>query len=111
MVKLKTNAEIEIMHEGGRILKSVAEELIPWIQVGLTTKQIDEKAEELIRKKGAEPSFQKVKGYNWTTCIPVNEQAVHTPPSERELEDGDLVTLDIGVFYKGFHTDYAHSVS
>lgn len=109
MIKLKTQEEIEIMKEGGKILRKVVDELVPWITVGQSTLQIDTKAEELIRGYGAEPSFKTVKGYNWTICIPVNEQAVHTPPSDRILVDGDLVTVDIGVLYKGFHTDYAYS--
>jgi len=109
MIKLKTNDEIEIMKHGGKILRDVVDELIPWVAVGQTTKEIDTKAEELIRAKGGEPSFTKVKGYHWTTCIAVNEQAVHTPPSDRTLKDGDVVTIDIGVFYKGFHTDYAYT--
>ncbi len=109
MINLKTKEEIEVMKEGGKILKSVADELMAWIEPGLRTLEIDQKAEELIRQSGAEPSFKTVKGYDWTTCIPVNEQAVHTPPSERVLVDGDLVTVDIGVLLKGFHTDYAFS--
>lgn len=109
MIYLKTPEEIEIMKEGGKILKEVVDELIPSIEVGQSTLEIDKKAEELIRSKGAKPSFKTVKGYSWTTCIPVNEQAVHTPPSDRILNDGDLVTVDIGVLYKGFHTDYAYS--
>lgn len=109
MIHLKTSEEIEIMKQGGKILKTVSDELISWITVGQSTLEIDKKAEELIRSHGAEPSFKTVKGFNWTTCIPVNEQAVHTPPSKRILVEGDLVTLDIGVLYKGYHTDYAYS--
>jgi methionyl aminopeptidase len=109
MIQLKTKDEIELMKDGGKILKTVVDELIPWISVGQSTLEIDSKAEELIKKHGGEPSFKTVPGFSWTTCIPVNEQAVHTPPSNRILKDGDLVTVDIGVLYKGFHTDYAYS--
>jgi methionyl aminopeptidase len=109
MIQLKTKEEIELMKDGGKILKTVVDELIPWIAVGQSTLEIDKKAEELIKKNGGEPSFKTVPGFSWTTCIPVNEQAVHTPPSNRILKDGDLVTIDIGVLYKGFHTDYAYS--
>jgi methionyl aminopeptidase len=109
MIYLKTPEEIELMKEGGKILREVVDELIPSIDIGQSTLEIDKKAEELIKSKGAQPSFKTVKGYSWTTCIPVNEQAVHTPPSKRILQDGDLVTVDIGVLYKGFHTDYAYS--
>lgn len=110
MIHLKTNAEIEIMKEGGAILRKVADQVIPKITPGMTTLEIDALSESLIRGYGAEPSFQTVKGYKWSTCTPVNEQAVHTPPSKRELKDGDIMTLDIGVLHKGFHTDYAYSV-
>ena len=109
MIQLKTKEEIKVMKEGGAILKRVVDEIIPWIEVGQSTLQIDQKAEELIKKYGGEPSFKSVPGYSWTTCIPVNEQAVHTPPSKRVLTDGDLVTIDIGVLYREFHTDYAYS--
>lgn len=109
MITLKTPEEIEIMKVGGKILKNVVDELVPWIQEGQSTLEIDKKAEELIRSQGAEPSFKTVNGYDWTICIPINEQAVHTPPSNRVVQDGDLVTVDIGVLYKGFHTDYATS--
>lgn len=108
-IQLKTDEEIRIMKEGGTILRKVVDEIIPKIDVGMKTEQIDSEAERLIRGYGAEPSFKTVKGYHWTTCLPVNAQAVHTPPSNYELKDGDIITLDIGVLYKGFHTDFAYS--
>ncbi|OGK13446.1 type I methionyl aminopeptidase [Candidatus Roizmanbacteria bacterium RIFCSPLOWO2_01_FULL_38_12] len=110
-VLLKTNKEIETMAEGGRILKTVADEVVTYIKPGVTTNEIDAIADKLISKNGAEASFKKVRGYNWATCLPVNEQAVHTPPSSRTLKIGDIVTLDIGVYYRGFHTDYAVTVA
>ena len=111
MVKLKTKEEIEVMKEGGRRLREVVKELFPQIKAGMTTKQIDNKAEELIIKMGGEPSFKKVKGYQWSTCLSVNEQIVHTPPSNRVLREGDILTVDIGMFYKGLHTDYADTLA
>lgn len=107
MIHLKTTKEINIMAESGKRLKKVVNQLIPIIKVGATTKEIDERAEKLVFKEGGEPSFKKVKGYHWTTCLPINEQVVHTPPSDRVLKRGDLLTLDIGMYYRGFHTDYA----
>jgi len=107
MIHLKTSEEINIMVEGGKRLKKVVNQLIPIIKPGMTTKEIDEQAEKLVFKEGGEPSFKKVKGYYWTTCLPINEQVVHTPPSDRVLKKGDLFTLDIGMYYQGFHTDYA----
>ncbi len=110
MIHLKTEEEIKIMKEGGKRLKNIVREFMPTIRAGMTTKEIDEKAESLIGKYGGEPSFKKVPGYHWTICIPINEQVVHTPPSKRRLANGDIVTVDIGMFYKGFHTDYADTI-
>jgi methionyl aminopeptidase len=110
MIHLKTQEEIEIMREGGRRLRNVVKKLMSSIRVGATTKEIDRKAESLIRKYNGEPSFKKVPGYHWSICIPINEQIVHTPPSKRRLKGGDIVTVDIGMFYKGFHTDCADTV-
>ena len=104
---LKSPKEIEIMKECGRMLTASVDELLPFIKPGITTLAIDEEAERLIVKNGAESSFKKVRGYKWSTCLPINEQAVHTPPSNRVVKDGDVLTLDIGAYYKGYHTDYA----
>lgn len=111
MIHLKSDVEIGIISEGGRRLRRVVNELRPIIKAGITTRQIDIEAETLIKKRGGEPSFKRVPGYKWSTCLPVNEQIVHTPPSDRKLIDGDIVTLDIGMYYKGFHTDYADTVA
>ncbi|MEN9327547.1 MAG: hypothetical protein RI947_355 [Candidatus Parcubacteria bacterium] len=110
MIHLKTPAEIKIMQEGGAILRKVVDELMPMVKPGITTEYIDKKAVELITKCGGEVSFNKVPGYKWATCVPVNEQIVHTPPSKKVLKEEDVLTVDIGVFYKGFHTDYADTV-
>ncbi len=107
MIDYKTDEEIKIMAEGGAKLREVVKELLPKIKVGVTTKYIDQEAERLIREKGGEPSFKKVKNYYWTTCLPINEQVVHTPPSDRVLKNGDILTVDIGMYFKGYHTDYA----
>lgn len=109
MVTIKTDKELQYMQEGGDILKSVVKKIFPSVRAGVTTKQIDDLAEKLIRAAGAEPSFMRVKNYKWTTCLPINEQVVHTPPSNRIIQAGDVLTLDIGVYYKGLHTDYATS--
>lgn len=107
MVNLKSDQEINTMAEGGKRLKAVVENLLPLIKVGITTKEIDNKAEDLIRKQGGESSFRTVPGYLFSICTPINEQIVHTKPGNRVLKEGDLLTLDIGMLYQGFHTDYA----
>src|SRR3989339_266632 len=107
MVNLKTDNEIEVMAEGGRRLKLVVKDLLPLIKPGISTKEIDDKAEELIHAQGGKSSFKTVSGYSFSTCTPINEQIVHTKPSSRTLKEGDVLTLDIGMLYKGWHTDYA----
>ena len=109
MVKLKTEKEINIMQEGGKKLRQVVNTLRPLIKPGITTEAIDKAATQLLIKAGGEPSFNKVGGYQWCSCLCVNEQVVHTPPSGRKLQAGDLFTIDIGMFYQGFHTDYSDS--
>lgn len=110
MIHLKTGEEIEIMREGGRRLRKVVKGLFSIIQVGISTSEIDKEAERLILKYEGEPSFKKVPGYQWSTCLPINEQVVHTPPSERKVKNGDVLTVDIGMYYQGFHTDYADTI-
>lgn len=110
MIHIKTAEEIEKMKEGGLILRKTVDELLTKITSGITTEQIDKEAEYLIRKQGAAPSFKEVKGYHWTTCLSINEQVVHTPPSKRIVKNGDVLTVDIGVYYKGYHTDWATTI-
>ena len=107
MIHYKQEGEIQIMKEGGAKLREAVRQLLPTVKPGQTTEEIDKKAEKLILSQGAEISFNKVKGYSWTTCLPINEQVVHTPPGKRVVKEGDILTIDIGAYYRGFHTDYA----
>jgi len=107
MIKLKTDKEIKVMIEGGRRLRDVYKELKKNIKPGLTTKTIDATAEALIKKAGGEASFKKVKNYYWATCLSINDQIVHTPPSSRIIKEGDVLTIDIGMYYQGFNTDFS----
>lgn len=109
-IDYKTWDELQIMMQCGKILKTTVDELVPLVKEGITTLEVDKKATELIHKLGGEVSFSKVPGYKWATCLPVNEQIVHTPPSDYRLKEGDVLTIDIGAFLKGFHTDYATMV-
>ncbi len=109
MIKLKSPQEIKIITEAGKKLRKVVQELLPQIHPGVTTTQIDNWADRLIKKHEGEASFKRVRNYHWATCLPVNEQVVHTPPTDRKLLDGDLLTLDTGLYYRGFHTDFATS--
>jgi methionyl aminopeptidase len=110
MIHYKTEEEIKIMSEGGKKLKQILERLIKFVKPGITTLAIENEAQRLIKEEKAEVSFDKVEGYQFATCLPVNEQIVHTPPSERVLKKGDLLTIDIGLYYQGFHTDCAKTM-
>jgi methionyl aminopeptidase len=110
MIHYKTEEEIKIMSEGGKKLKQILEKLIKFVKPGITTLAIENEAQRLIKEEKAEVSFDKVEGYQFATCLPVNEQIVHTPPSERVLKKGDLLTIDIGLYYQGFHTDCAKTM-
>jgi methionyl aminopeptidase len=110
MIQYKTEEEIKIMSEGGKKLKQILEKLIKFVKPGITTLAIENEAQRLIKEEKAEVSFDKVEGYQFATCLPVNEQIVHTPPSERVLKKGDLLTIDIGLYYQDFHTDCAKTM-
>lgn len=107
MIHLKSPQEIETMKQAGEILRRVYSEVKQEIKPGITTNAIEARVKELIYKYGGEGSFDKVPGYRWVTCLPVNDQIVHTPPSDRVLKDGDVLTVDMGVFLRGYHTDFA----
>jgi methionyl aminopeptidase len=105
-IKIKTPEEIKIMKEGGEKLARVKKELEARVGVGVSAYEIEELACDLIKKEGAEVSFKKVPGYYWATCVNVNEGIVHgIPKKDLIFKNGDIVSVDCGVFYKGFHTD------
>ena len=109
-VTIKSNREIELMREAGRILALVHEELEKAIKPGITTKEIDRLGEELIRSYGCIPSFLNYNGYPASICVSVNDEVVHGIPSKKRiLREGDIVSLDAGVIYKGYHSDAARS--
>lgn len=110
MIHLKSPQEIDDMHVGGAMLAQVIDETAAYVRPGMTTKEIDTFATKLIKKLGGDISFNKVPGYHWATCLCVNEQIVHTPPSDRVVKEGDVLTIDAGVFYKGLHTDKATTI-
>lgn len=107
MIICKTPREIEIMREAGRIVALTHQELKKHIKPGITTKEIDAIAESFIRRQGAEPSFLGYNGFQGSVCISVNEELVHGIPGKRVLKEGDIVTLDIGADYNGYHGDSA----
>ncbi|GIN92816.1 methionine aminopeptidase 1 [Siminovitchia terrae] len=107
MIICKTPREIEIMREAGRIVALTHQELVKHIQPGITTKEIDSIAEKFIKKHDAHPSFLGYNGFKGSVCASVNEELVHGIPGDRILKDGDIITLDIGAEYNGYHGDSA----
>ncbi len=111
MISIKNNSEIEIMAEGGKKLARVKKSLVEATREGVRASDIENLAVKLIKEEGAEASFKKVPKYHWATCINVNEGLVHgIPISSLIFKKGDLVSIDVGVYYKGFHTDTSISV-
>ncbi len=109
-VTIKSNREIELMREAGNVLAIVHDEIEKIIEPGITTAHIDEVAASIIRKYGCTPSFLNYKGYPASTCISVNEMVVHGIPSKKQkLMEGDIVSVDIGVLYNGYHSDAART--
>ncbi len=110
MISIKTEEEIARMREGGRILAGVLERLKKEVKPGITTEHLDKLGEKLILEAKGRPSFKMVRGYHWTTCLSVNEVVVHGIPDGYKLKRGDILGIDIGIFFKGFHTDMSDTV-
>lgn len=111
-VTIKSEREIELMRESGRILSIVHRELAAIIRPGISTLDIDKRAELVIRDFGCIPSFLNYQGYPASVCVSVNDEVVHgIPRKDRILKDGDIVSLDAGVIYKGYHSDAARTVA
>ena len=109
-ISIKTEREIELMREAGKILATVHDELEQFIKPGISTKDIDKKGEEIIRSFGCIPSFLNYNGYPASICVSINDEVVHgIPSSKRILLEGDIVSLDAGVIYNGYHSDAART--
>ncbi len=109
-VTIKSAREIELMRKAGKILAKVHEDLGKELKPGMTTLEIDKLGEDMIRSFGCEPSFLNYCGYPGSVCVSVNEEVVHGIPSAKKIiKEGDIVSLDIGVIYKGYHSDAART--
>ena len=109
-VTVKSPREIELMREAGRILAKTHEELAKNLRPGMSTWDIDHMGEEIIRSYGCIPSFKNYNGYPASICVSVNDEVVHgIPHKEHFLDEGDIVSLDAGVIYKGYHSDAART--
>ena len=113
MIQLKSAREIDLMAEGGRILAATIEELKKAVRPGVSTGELDRIAEEFIRShEGAIPAFKGLYGFTGSICTSINHEIVHGIPSpKRILREGDIVSLDVGVGYKGYFTDSAVTVA
>lgn len=98
------------MREGGQRLARIRDRLLNESKSGVKTIALDQLAEKLILEADGEPSFKTVKGYYWSTCICVNDCIVHGIPDNYVIQKGDLITIDVGMFYKGYHTDTASTI-
>jgi methionyl aminopeptidase len=109
MVHLKTEEEIQIIKEGAQILGKAHGEVARLIKPGVKTKDLDKLAEEYIRDNGGSPSFKNYNGFPTALCISVNEVVVHGFPSQYELKETDIISVDCGVYYQGYHSDSAYT--
>jgi len=107
MVILKSEREIEQLKRSNVMVAEVFEKLRGMIQPGITTKELDQVAEEYILLKGARPAFKGYRGFPATLCISINDEVVHGIPGQRRLKEGDIVSLDVGVNYLGYFGDAA----
>lgn len=107
MISIKSDREIELLSIAGNIVYETHQYLKDFIKPGITTLELDRLAEEFIREKGATPSFKGYEGFPGSICASVNEQVVHGIPGKYKLKDGDIISIDIGACYKGYHGDSA----
>ena len=107
MIITKAPREIDIMRQAGQIVARTHKELKAHIRPGITTGQLDAIAERYIRSQGATPSFKGYNGFTGSICASVNEELVHGIPGDRVLHDGDIISIDIGAEYNGYHGDSA----
>lgn len=107
MILLKSEAELDLMRKAGKILARILEKLERKVAVGLATGELGRLAEEYILGEGVTPAFKGYHGYPSAICVSINEEIVHGIPGSRVIQDGDLVSLDLGIAYQGFFVDTA----
>jgi methionyl aminopeptidase len=110
VIVLKSAREIALLREAGRIARVALDAAVAMVRPGVTTAEIDDEVERVIRSHGATPEFKGYHGYPASSCISINDQVVHGIPGHRRLEDGDIVGIDVGARYKGFVGDNAATV-
>lgn len=111
MINIKSPAEIKAMREAGRVVAKVLEAMRRTVAPGVTTAELDRKAEELCRQMGSVPAFKGYRGYPFALCCSPNEQVVHGFPNGKPLKEGDILSMDFGVILDGFYGDSATTVA
>ena len=110
-ISLKTPQEIAVMAEGGKKLAEILEEVLEKVEPGLSTGEIDSWIEDGIISVGGEPSFKTVPHYHWSSCVGLNEEVVHSiPKKDKILKEGDLLKIDLGMLWQGFHSDLSWTI-
>ena len=109
LIKIKSEREIELLEKAGHIVYLTHQYLKPYIKEGITTKELDTLAEKFILSQGATPSFKGYNGFPGSICASINNQVVHGIPGKTKLKKGDIISIDIGACYKGYHGDSAWS--
>ena len=109
LIKIKSDREIELLRKAGHIVYLTHQYLKPYIKEGITTKELDTLAEKFILAQGATPSFKGYNGFPGSICTSINNQVVHGIPGKTKLKKGDIISIDIGACYKGYHGDSAWS--
>ena len=111
-ISLKTDQEIAVMREGGKKLSVIKKKLKGEVKPGVSSLEIENLATKLIKESGSVPSFKMVPGYKWSTCVNINEGVVHGIPKDTVIfKKGDIVSVDVGLYFKGFHADSAFTSS
>ncbi len=110
MVTVKSNRELDIMRQAGRLVSEVLREVAAMVKPGITTAELDREAERLTLERDSIPAFKGYHGFRHTLCTSVNEEVVHGVPNNRALKEGDIVGLDYGLVYQGFYGDSAVTV-
>lgn len=108
-IPIKSDKEIVLMKEAAQILIEAHELVASHVRPGVTTKELSDVADKFIVSRGAKPSFKGYCGYPAAACVSVNEEVVHGIPGARKIQEGDIVSVDLGVYYKGYHSDAART--
>ncbi len=110
LISLKDQKKIQLMKEGGYKLSRILAQLLQMSQPGVNLLAIEKKALQLIKLAGGKPAFALVDNYSWATCLNVNDEIVHSAPKDYILKTGDLLNIDVGLFYQGFNTDMSSTI-